>query len=128
MIAALSLYFVLVYPLFSWLHDNPCALKWALGLAVRREDCAELAVTGRRRLAWSLAPVLSGGEPVSLQKDSAEVARAHANLKRNLGDGELRFRKKLLRARNPALGDDLTRRQSMARVEATHEMPHAQIY
>ena len=23
MIAALSLYFVLVYPLFSWLHDNP---------------------------------------------------------------------------------------------------------
>ena len=23
MIAALCLYFVLVYPLFSWLHDNP---------------------------------------------------------------------------------------------------------
>jgi hypothetical protein len=40
MIAALSLYFVLVYPLFSWLHDNPsfgssaavqialCGLPW----------------------------------------------------------------------------------------------------
>ena len=23
MMAALSLYFILVYPLFSWLHDNP---------------------------------------------------------------------------------------------------------
>ena len=45
MIGALSLYFVLVYPLFSWLHDNP-----SFGSLATVANCPLLFA---RRLLWS---------------------------------------------------------------------------